>query len=768
MFRFAHDSWNTVSPTSQWTGSSFPTVQTNFVGPAVSMVGRVTTNFTPTLLNEFVMSYTTDHISFTSTGTPNPTAWQRPSGLAIGSLYDNGFGGKLPAISLNGNPEYGSGSIYEDPNGEWPEGPYNSNPTYTYRDNVTKIVGRHNLQFGAYYVAAQKNERSGVLVNGSLTFDATDAAISTGNAFADLLTGQIASYSQGSNNIKFYNRYKILEPYFQDDWRATQRLTLSLGLRISMFGTYREKNKNAYNWDPAAYTAADAPLIDTTGNVTGFAGAIIPGSGNIYDGLMQCGVNKVPVGCESGHLFNPAPRIGFAWDPFGDGKTAIRGGYGIFFEHTNGNEGNTESLEGQSSPLLQTSNQVNISGYQNIGSGTTGTTPQYPLSFISLPNKVQWPYVQQWHLDVQHEITKDTVLVLAYVGSKGTHLTEQSDLNQLQPVPASQNPFKPGEVLSQVCGINQVTTPSGVPITGQAAINVAVACGADPNSYRPYYGASTITRIGTMANSSYNAFQLAARRNVGQFQLNVAYTWSHSIDDSSDRYDGSFVNSYDLAANRASSSFDIRHMLNVGYVWEMPFFKSGGLTRLFLGGWELSGITSWQTGTPFSVINTGGIGDNAGVGNGVGTGSYADVVSNPYSNTPNTPLAQYGPLVANPAAYVEPAALTFGNSGRNSLRNPGYTNWNMSLFKNIKMNERFALQFRAEAFNVFNHTEWASVAGDAGSAAGNGLASGTNGTGCYGGPNNSAGDPSCAGSTFLYIGAAHPPRILQLGLKLVF
>jgi hypothetical protein len=767
MFRFAHDTWSTVSPTSQWTGSSFPTVQTNFVGPALSMVGRVTTNFTPTLLNEFVMSYTTDHISFTSTGTPDPTAFQRPAGLAIGALYDNGFGGKLPAITLNGNPEYGSGSVYEDPSGEWPEGAYNSNPTYTYRDNVTKVVGRHNLQFGAYYVAAQKNELSGVLVNGSLNFDATNSSISTGNSFADLLTGQISSFSQGSTNLKFYNRYKIFEPYFQDDWRASKKLTLSLGLRVSMFGTYREKYKHAYNWDPAAYSAADAPQIDTDGSITGFAGAIVPGTGNIYDGLVQCGAGKTPVGCMSGHLFNPAPRIGFAYDPFGDGKTAIRGGYGIFFEHTNGNESNSESLEGQSSPLLQVSTQVNVSGYQNIGAGTTGTTPQYPLSFISIPTKAVWPYVQQWHLDVQHEVAKDTVLIAAYVGSKGTHLTDQLDLNQLLPVAASQNPFLPGEVISQnVCDTSM--TPSGVVVAGQAANNLAVACGADPNPLRPYYGASTITRINTSANSSYNAFQFAARRNVGQFQLNVAYTWSHSIDDSSDRYDGSFVNSYNLAASRASSSFDIRHMLNIGYVWEMPFFKGRGVTNLLFGGWEFSGITSWQTGTPFSVINTGGYGDNAGVGNGVGTGSYADVVSNPYSNIPHTPLEGYGPLVANPNAYVEPTALTFGDSGRNSVRNPGYTNWNMSLFKNIKFTERFSLQFRAEAFNVFNHTEWASVAGDAGSAAGNGLASGTNGTGCYGGANNSAGDPSCAGSTFLYIGAAHPPRILQLGLKLIF
>src|ERR1019366_249898 len=171
--------------------------------------------------------------------------------------------------------------FYMDPAGEWPEGPYNSNPTYTYRDNVTKIIGRHNLQFGAYFVAAQKNELSGVFINGSLGFDVS-SAYSTGNAFADLLMGQVASYSQGSNQIKFYNRYKILEPYLQDDWRITERLTLNLGLRVSMFGTYRDRYRQAYNWDPALYSLSTAPQIDVDGSVTGFPGALIPGSGNAF------------------------------------------------------------------------------------------------------------------------------------------------------------------------------------------------------------------------------------------------------------------------------------------------------------------------------------------------------------------------------------------------------------------------------------------------------------------------------------------------------
>ncbi len=782
-FRYIHDSWNTIEPTTIWTGSSFPTVQTAFNGPGISLVARLTSSVSPTLLNEFVASYTTDHISFHSMG-----AWQRPSGLAMGSLFNNGFGGKLPAITLTGGVAYGNG-FYEDPDGIWPEGPYNSNPTYTYRDNMTKIVGRHNLQFGAYFVAGQKNELSSVQVNGSLTFDVASAntilpngkPLGTGNPFADLLIGGINSFTQGSNQLKFYNRYKIVEPYFQDDWRVTDRLTLNLGLRLSLLGTYREKYKHAYNWDPALYSAANAPQIDTDGSITGSAGALVPGVGNPLDGLVQCGVGGIPVGCSKGHLFNPAPRIGFAWDPRGDGKTAIRGGYGIFFEHSNGNEANTEGMEGQTSPLLQSATQNNISGYQNIGGGALA--PSFPFSFLSIPNQVTWPYMQQWHFDIQHELPGHMVTTVSYVASKGTHLARQLDLNQLLPVSASQNPYKRGEPIGGMidpstgqpshddCGT--MTTPSGVAVTGQAAINLAVACGADPNPFRPYYGLSTITRLQNASSSTYNALQISARKSIGGLSLSAAYTYSHSIDDASDRYDASFVNSYDPSANRASSSFDQRHLLNVGWVYDLPFFKNAGLRHSLLGGWQWSGIAGFSTGSPFSITNGANFPDNAGVGNGVGTASYPDLIGDPKASIPpasSLSSGSYSEFLYNPAAFAAPQGLTFGTSGRNILRNPNRTNFDMAIFKHFAIKERMAFEFRAEAFNIFNHTEWLPIAGDAGSGAGNN-STGTNGMSCYGGANNSAGDPSCVGpggADLLQIGGAHLSRILQLGAKFIF
>jgi Carboxypeptidase regulatory-like domain/TonB-dependent Receptor Plug Domain len=757
-FRYIHDSWEQTYPTPLWTnGTSFPTIQTDFKGPGLSLVTRLTASASPTLLNEFVFSYTTDHITLNPVG-----AYKRPTNMTWG-IFPGVFGGKLPGISLVG----GVYNFGEDV-GYLP-GPYNSNPTYTYRDNVTKIVGKHNLQFGAYFVAAQKNElaQPSIAPNGSLTFDASNSSpasdgnpTSTGNAFADLLSGRISSFTQTSAQPKFYNRYKILEPYFQDDWHITPRLTLNLGLRVSLFGTYRERYHREFNFDPSHFVAGASGVDPATGLVIG----------DPFNGVVQCGVtSSVPDSCMKGHLFNPAPRIGFAWDPTGSGKTAIRGGYGVFFEHTNGNEANAESLEPAASPVVQTTTVNNIVGYTTIGPQPPGSST--PLAMISIPNKAVWPYVQQWHFDVQRDIYRNTIATVSYVGSKGTHLTRARDINQVFPTPLSQNPYAPGEPIGPN-DCNTFTTPSGVPVTAQAAINLQIACGANPDPFRTNFpGIGGVLRLEEAASSVYHGLEVSVRRSVGALQLSASYTLSHSIDDSSSARDPRYVNSYDLLSARASSNFDQRHLFNLGYVYDLPFFRRPGLTNKLLGGWQWSGITTIQSGTPFSVSN-GVISDNAGVANTFATNgatSYPDLVSDPNSGIQNFPFEGFGPLFFNPSAFAAPRGLTFGNVPRNFLRNPRRTNFDMALFKHFAIRESMAFEFRAEAFNVFNHLEYAWLGGDSGSAASNSPNGNPNNTiTCYG-ANNSAGDPNCTSSNgYLRPAVAHNARILQLGLKFIF
>jgi Carboxypeptidase regulatory-like domain len=771
-FRYIHDSWDTITAVPLWTNfGSFPTIGTNFNGPGVSLVARLTSTFTPTLLNEFVASYTTDHIILNNTG-----AWQRPSNSTFGTLFPGLSTDIMPGISLvSQGPAYG-GSFGQDP-GYVPNGPYNSNPTFTFRDNVSKIIGKHNLQFGAYVVAARKNELGGELAQGSIpgliTFDANLNPNTTGNPFADLLLGNIYTFGQQDKRIKYYNRYKIVEPYFQDDWHVTNRITLNLGLRLSLFGTYYENQHQAFNFDSTRYNAALGTHVDpASGEVVNFTpNGGQPSVSNLPNGMVQCGVTLgVPRSCMQGHVFNPAPRIGFAWDPNGDGKTAIRGGYGIFFEHTNGNEGNTESLE-NSPPLATTSQQVAtaaqpIIGYSNIGKSVSAQ-PIFPYGVVSIPNKILWPYMQQWHLDVQREIMRNTVITASYVGSAGTNLTRILDYNQLQPVSAADNPFlqRVELIAGSNCGTldgfgvpTDGTTPSGLavpyfgPRTMSPAVNfgIAAGCGTNADVFRKYQGYTSITRIENRASSNYNAFQFSARRQMGGLQLDLAYTYGHSIDDSSSREDGTILNSYDVAANRASSNFDQRHVFNFSYVWDLPFFTKPGVRNKVLGGWQYSGILTFSTGSPFTVSFAG---DNAGTGNGVASfTAYGNQVSDPNANVPAVPgvLQLY-----NPNAYASPIGLTFGTSGRNSLVNPNRTNFDMAIFKHFGINEHASFEFRVEAFNVFNSTQFGFINGDGGSAA-------------YNSSNLNSSTSDLTGSNFLQVLTAHNPRILQLGLKFLF
>ena len=746
-FRYIHDSWDTQTASPLWSGgASFPTIGTYFKGPGVAILARFTTTISPTLLNEFVANYTTDHITFKSLGN-----WQRPANFPLTDIFPGNGGGVIPGISLI-DPAGIYGNFGEDPSSSL-NGPYNTNPTYTYRDNLFKTAGRHNLAIGAYFVAAQKNEKSFELpagfTEGLLTFDPSRDLNTTGNPFADLLLGNVYSFGQENTVVKYYNRYKILEPYVNDDWRITNRLTLTLGLRISLFGTYRERYHQAFNFDPALYVQGQTTVDqnDVVHNLT--ANGATPSLSNLPNGIVQCGVTAhVPVGCSTGHLFNPAPRVGFAWNPWGDNKTSIRGGYGVFFDHTNGNEANTESLE-DSPPLVSVQQQFQIVGYSNTGQQT-----QFPLSIVTLPTKTQWPYMQQWNLSVQREVFRDTVATVAYVGSKGTHLTLQSNLNQLYPTPLSQDPYKVGEAISPSdCGSTfdaygvpiHATTPSGVPIpyavnaqglpTGPA-VNLGVsACGTRGDPLRPYPGYGNITSLQYAADSTYHALQASLRRALGQLTLSAAYTYSHSIDDSSDRYDGNFVNAYDFASNRGSSNFDERHIFTLSYVWDLPFFKTAGLKHALLGGWQFSGITIFNTGTPFSVNFND---DNAGVANSVGTTSRVDLVGDPRSGIVQVPNSGFGRIFYNGSAFAAPRGLTFGDAGRNILNNPSRINFDMALFKHFVIKENLAFEFRTEAFNVFNHPELENLGGVLGSPG------------------------------FLAAGAAHNPRILQLGLKLIF
>jgi hypothetical protein len=894
-FRYVHDDWDTTVLNPQWgvVRDAFPTIENRFYGPGISLVANVSDTISPTLLNTTVVSYSNSGITLVDENGPGGAEFQRNPSIdqplvtdpanpgqcnplisvdpatgvpecGIGYIFNNGFGGKMPGVNFVGtNAAYGGEGFAVDPS-YMPWG--HTNPTYSVRDDVGKSIGngKHTIQFGAQYVYSQRNQNNNVIgaasgdTQGLLNF--SNLSHSTGNAFADFLVqepfgtnGQyesfIQSFTQDSTNRRYYQRFQIAEPYFQDDWKVTPRLTLNLGLRISLFGTYREANRNAWNWVPSNFAASQFTVDPVYGELlyqgnTVQTSQLVAGSPIVQAlGLVQCGANGVPVGCMTGHLFNPAPRVGFAWDPKGNGKTSIRAGYGIFFEHGTGNEANTGSLEA-SAPLVLSMTQSLPLNYPCIGGVGYGTQfnsanpcqspvaplypnsiePQvgnaYPIDVTGIPTKAIWPYAQQWSFGIQHEISRAVVLNIAYVGSQGTHLTVERQLNQLQPLPLNENPFGPNEPLTITdCtaappGASTGSHPGDgqtafllaggalVTPTNPAYVHLQAAC-TNPNipnvnslPGHAYPGLGRVLSLQNLASSKYNALQVTVRHVSGPLTAGISYSYSHSIDDSSDRSDPVLVNSFDLAENRASSNFDERHLLNLSYVYRLPLRNFAGnfhnwawnehaaganspregccgIAGLLLDGWELSGVTIAQSGTPFTVINNAGntgisLTDNAGVASGYGiAASYPDVnksvAATPFHSNPES----FGPLIGNPAEFVAPRGLTFGDAGRNYLNNPGRLNFDLSLIKHTKIGERSDLEFRAEAFNIFNHTQFRLYDPDNPGRTGNNIIS------CYAGQYYSAGfegsGADCVtGASFLHPIDAHRPRTIQLGLKLGF
>ena len=817
-----------------------------------------------------------------STFTQAPCYDANPQNCALGGIGylfgapakdSNGvpFGNKLPGVVLTGpNFAYGGQALAAD-TGYMPW--RHSNPTYSPRDDATIALRNHTFQFGALAIIAQRNEVNPPVgantgdVQGTIYL--TTANINTsGNAFADLLlfgspknaanatpTGlpaPSATYTQDSGQGVYHNSYTIIEPYVKDDWKITRRLTLNLGFRASLFGLYHEKFNNAYNWVPSEYNFGLVSQL----NFFPQTGALVIGqpcalgqhnctnnfvpvdlnnlSPYLVNGLVRCGVSKynngqpVPEGCMTNKFFNPAPRIGFALDPFGNGKTSIRGGYGIFFEHGTGNEANTGSLEGSPGNAnaggVISMTQYGVPAWPCIGNVGQSCLTQlsggnaFPISVTAIPTRAVWPYTQQWNFSVQRELPGKVLGSVAYVGSKGTHLTAQLNANQLVPVNSSQNPFLPGEPLaSNFCSVVGVAFNTGFPGSWNGNpigpqfpgwSNSLAACYGVPQSggsntsaqilpselrtpgnvIAPFMG--QVYSLQNVANSIYHSLQIGLRRTANPLTLGISYTYSHSVDDASDRTEATFINAYDLASNRASSDFDQRHLLNISYVYQLPIMKvykilnfadndstntlsshnGNGPNPKIWDNWELSGITTYQSGTPFSILNAGAVDgistpDNAGIVTVAGPASYPDLVANP-GPAPSSRSGSgftFGPLLGNPGQFAAPTGLTFGNAGRNYLNNPSRLNFDMQLSKSFPLGEGRAMQFRMETFNIFNHTQFRIYDPSHPGNAGNNVID------CFGDSNGSAGDPSClATSAFLHPIDAHRPRTMQFGFKFMF
>jgi hypothetical protein len=769
--RFTNDAWNTFNAPSLWTGSSYDTATTKFITPARAAVMHLTYNFKPNLMNEFLMSYANDpHWIYPQTGPSSPAgSVNKPSTWTMKPLFaPNASNPLLPGISLSGGTPF---SPSEDSGGYG--GYYNSNPIYTWKDNAAWTLGKHTLKFGFYLEKFQKNEQFGFNTQGYLSFD-SGSPISTGNALADMYLGRIAKYTEGTLSLngvpvggygKGHWRRTDFEPYFQDDWKVTPKLTLNLGLRYYLFIPNHDMTHPTVDssFIPGLYEQASEALLDKNANLV-----VDPASGHIHtflnygNGLVQCGSAGILKGCVTPYHSTLGPRVGFAFDPWGNGKTSIRGGYGIYFEPGNGNEANTEGLEGNP-PITQAPSGYNILGYQSIAPGAYG-----PPGIGTIPYYQKVPSVHQFSLSVQHEFSGNNLLGVSYAGSLGRHLARYRNLNQ----PAINIGTVNAPAQAGLVGTNPGDTSLGIPPDlGQQICDQAGNCDvqtalvyneASSVFFVPYRGYGTIGQKENTAVSNYSSLQVNFRHAFGHgLNFQTVYTWSHALDDSTSTYSSSSngIDDSNLSRWYATSDLNRAQVLVMNYVYELPIFKnSTGALKSLAGGWKVSGITSFYTGQPVDI--TCGV---SGTGTAIGTGVRCNSLGPVRIQKGSVNDSQYGPTPTwfNPAMIAQPnfsqlwangQAGMFGYQGRNSLTGPGRNNWDLALLKDFQLpwvhNEHSTLQFRWETFNTFNHPQWKYINAGCSSSIGFGQACTQEGNG------EVSGDWG--------------PRVVQFGLKFTF
>lgn len=658
-FRYSFGDRNLFEP---FTGSTFalvPGFGDTVKRRSQNAMTALTLVLTPTLVNETrvafsrVASSVTQEASRLNPDVGLPVVSPNPRDAGLSFIAVTGFS---PLGDEGNNPQNAVTNVYQ------------------VIDTASYVRGRHLIKFGGDVRFSQQNAFRDVESRGRLQFSPF-AQISR-NALADLLLGFPLLTSVARVDNAQHLRTQSYNLFFNDSIRLSNRLTLAAGLRYE------------YN----------SPPVDAEDRA------------NVYDlasrSLVQVGTNGVPRGGTEPDKNNFAPRVGLAWTIGQDERTVVRAGYGVYYDQSPLAPGEALYFN---SPYFDNNIFFSIPGLPLTLSDPFPAFFPVPLpdSALAIQRDLRTAYMQHWNLNVQRQLSRNSVLEVAYVGSKGTKLLTARDINQ-----------PPPSVL-----------PPGLPFVP-----------------RPNPAFDDIDLLESRGNSNYHSLQTRFQQRLSRgLATLVSYTWSKSIDDASNFFssagDPNFPqNSHDVRAERGRSNFDVRHRLAVSYSYDLPFGKGrayladAGWLSTLLTGWQSFGIVTLQTGRPFTVALVSEL-DNSGTGRsilGFGANDRPNVVGDPRLGQRST--AQW----FNTAAFALPPQGTFGNAGRNILDGPGYQNVNASLMKNTNLSERINLQFRAEVFNLFNHPNFNL-------------------------PDNFLGSP-----TFGRITSARDPRHIQFGIKLLF
>jgi hypothetical protein len=601
------------------------------------------------------------------------------------------------------------------------------NNTFQWRDNFSKVVGAHTIRVGGEFHYDQVNTNPIAQLNGNFIFFGSE----TGVDFADFLLGIPSQYNQ-SQLQPFYGRNKYLGFFAQDSWRVRKNLTLNYGLRWDRIEPWYEKYNQIAAFEPGKQSVVfpGAP-----------AGILFPGDPGVPRTIAPAGNRDF------------APRIGLAWSP-GDGKTSIRASYGMFYtaiealtigiSSANAPYGTTYTSPAPplfATPFVTAANGQNVGQYFPVQLAPLNTSTSHPDSSLDwsqfepisgMPNYApdnKIPYAQEYMLSIQREFGNNTVLDASYVGNQAHHLLALRESNPGNPALCL--------FLSNPANLAAGQTPCG-PFNESNVF--MTASGQTVNGTRGPLGSNfgsdtTETSIG---NSNYNSLQVTLRHASGPLQLLAAYTYSKSLDQSSNL--GEEVNPLNPSLSRALSAFDITQNFVVSYGYQIPLARLLHVTNRWTQGWEFSGITRFASGLPVTLINYG---DNSLLGaepNGINNFGVdqPDVAAGSLNLNRNP---RNGQAYFNAALFSENALGTPGNASRRYFHGPGMENFDTALLKNLRLTESKSLQFRLEAFNIFNHAQ-------------------------FFGPQ--AVDGNISSGTFGQVVSAMAPRLVQLGAKFTF
>jgi hypothetical protein len=621
---------------------------------------------------------------------------------------------RVPTISGNGFSNLQSFGPYD--NFSWKQ---------NFSGSVTWIFGNHTTKHGVIYSMYRKNENALAgnnegIYSGFNTPGGTAVVLATGvtgtlntvrQQWANFLQGTNVSFTQASFDYTADLRQKTFEAFAQDEWRVRPNLTLYYGVRYSFFGSPYDRNGRLSNFVPELFDANQAPLV------TGAGARIADAGKNFCNGMIVNSQNYItgpdafkctPISSPYGKFVvdapktDFAPRVGLAWDPFGKGETSIRTGYGIY--HDQVLNGTLLQQIGLNPPYQQTCTVTGVNIANPVPGGNCTVASSTTVNSVrAIQADWKTPYLQHWSFDVQQQFGKNTVVTGGYYGSKGVNLIGAFELNELPPGYAiSRGPTG--------CAVGASTTPTApCQVAGTAILSSANTTILD--QIRPYRGYRSINIVQPRFNSTYHSLQIFGQHRMSSdSQINLAYTYSKNYTDNQTDRSTAPQNSYDIGADWGRATFDRRHILTGNFVYMLPFFKkTGGIVGLLLGGWELDGIATYQTGLPFTVVTSSL--DPAGLGliPALIAGARPNILCEPNGSGAhtqqqwfNTACFQPNPTTATNINFPN----TVGTSPRGIIEGPATRRIDFVLSKNFNFTESMSLRLRGEVFNAFNWTNF--------------------------------------------------------------